>query len=217
MRVLHVAGLRFDDNDAAATLSTLVGLEELDLSRTNLTAKGLSHLGHLARLRFLSLNDVLVGDVAVPLLLLNHALETLALERTSITDEGALQLNNLTRLRELSVRGTRISDTGCLDLASMHLVALNISETNVTAACVESLIRTPTLTELYADGISFPVARLKLVNNSSIVSLSLVGAEMDAGSLVVILNLRLLRTLHLGQALSKADQRELEQRGILAD
>ena len=89
-------------------LSKLRRLENLDLSRTSVTDRGIRQIGDLA-LRFLSLNSVGVTDAGLANLNLEK-LEELCLANTPISDHGVRRLSNAPFLRKLQISGELIND-----------------------------------------------------------------------------------------------------------
>ena len=195
LRVLHVAGLPFDDT-AAETFRSFPRLVELDLSRTTVTSASMPTLGSLVRLRSLALNELPLVDGDLDTLTNETTtLETLTLDRTSITDRGMTKLGKLKRLSQLSIKDTAVTDAGCLELAPLRLVAINIGGTHVTIACLAALSRIATLSELDADDLGLRVGD-QLAATSNLVTLSLVGSKFDEKGVASLLRLRSLRELH---------------------
>jgi hypothetical protein len=99
-----------------AHLAGLVHLEDLDLTETAVTDRGLRSLGALANLRRLILWGTRVGDI------------------------GAEHLGNLNHLEELDLRHTAISDRSIANLAALKgLAELDIAGTGITPQGVEAL------------------------------------------------------------------------------
>ncbi len=200
LRVLHVAGLAFDDA-AAQALRPLHHLEELDLSRTRVTSAALPVLATLPGLRALALDQVPIGDSDASVLATFHALETLTVARTSLSDTGAIALAALPHLAKLSIEQTQVTDAGCQRLAaSLRLSAINVGGTQVTATCLLALSRIPTLTELDADEVPLGGIDLQFAPGSRIATLSLDGTLIDDHAVPGLLALRSLRELHVNGA-----------------
>lgn len=176
LRVLHVADLELGD-EAAAMLSSLTRLEELELSGTRITNRTLNALASLPRLRSLGLDRLPLADGDMPALRSLGMLDTLTLRGVHVTDAGIGALSQATRLAHLSIEDTNATDAACGLLASSStLVAIDISGTDVTAACISALSLAPRLRELYAERITLAPAALRFAPGSPIELLSTEGA-----------------------------------------
>ena len=107
-------------------LGRMTWLEDLDLSVTGVTDKGLHHLLSLTKLRRLRLMVSGITRVGIRDLAAMHALEDLDLQTGEVTDADLKQLEDLTGLRRLVLSGNQaITDSGLEYLAGLqHLRAI---------------------------------------------------------------------------------------------
>lgn len=103
LRVLSAAGSRFGDTDLAALAGAGLPLEELDLSDSRVTSRGLVHLASLERLRRVKLTGLDVTGAAIEAMGRAPALEELDLSMARLTDEGLEALRGLSHLRALTL------------------------------------------------------------------------------------------------------------------
>ncbi len=126
-----------------------------DHSRTQLTDKGLSHIGRLPKLRYLFLPGSKITDAGLGCLGDVPKLNSLVLSDTNISDSGISYLKRMRRLKELDLAGTKITDAGLSGLAEMHqLQELDLRETRITdrgLSRLETLLQL-TLLSLYDTG-----------------------------------------------------------------
>ena len=105
--------------DAGMThVSRMKALEELDLSETQVTGKGLTRLQTLTRLRKLSL-PAGADDAALANLVVLPDLDELNLAFTEVSDHGLKQLQKLKGLRRL-VLPNSITDQGLVHLQAVR-------------------------------------------------------------------------------------------------
>ncbi len=108
-------------------LDGLTALRTLDLSRTQITGKGLCFPRHLPDLQILSLRN------------------------TRVADEDLVFLARFPKLISVDLAGTQISDAGLVYLTALpRLQSLRVEHTGVSDACVEQLKRMPRLQWLFA-------------------------------------------------------------------
>jgi hypothetical protein len=131
----------FDDNDAKH-LRELTNLKVLDLSRTQITNKGLVHLETMTELEGLDLSGTQVTDHGFAYLKEMTKLDTLILEDTQISDQGLVHLKRMTRLDQLWLGGTQISDAGLRHLSGLgKLESLSLYRTQISDAGLDDLAR----------------------------------------------------------------------------
>lgn len=147
------------DDSALEDISTLSGLQELDLQRTQILGTGLKHLAKLKKLRWLRLSSTHVGDdelasliglTSLEYLHLSYApignvgmehisniktLKSLYIARTTVDDDGLEHIKNLTSLRDLDLGQNYITDEGLKQLAGLtELEDLDLRETQISGA-----------------------------------------------------------------------------------
>lgn len=84
------------DNDSLRYLKEFPQLVNLELSRTNLSLRGLEHVSKCTKLRSLDINEnSAIDDRAVPLLLKLSKLEHLYIKHTKISFAGVMQLSKM--------------------------------------------------------------------------------------------------------------------------
>lgn len=143
-------------DEAMIHLEGINSLRELTLYRTQVSSRGLRHLGRIPlemlmlggpdvtdetlealevfpELRKLWIAESSVTDMGLANLAHVPHLEKLILHDSPICDSGMHQLARLTRLYEADLRGIAITDDGIVPLASVpKLSFLNVAETHVT-------------------------------------------------------------------------------------
>ena len=91
------------DNESLRYAKEFPQLVNLELSRTNLSLRGLEHVSKCTKLRSLDINEnSAIDDRAVPLLLKLSKLENLHIKRTKISFAGLMQLSKM-RLSKISL------------------------------------------------------------------------------------------------------------------
>lgn len=121
LTVLDIHGNSIDDSSLTA-LQQFPKLEELNLSRTSVTDKGLPHLLALKNLQTLEL--VYSVGFAGPM----------------VTDAGLVHLKKLRKLTALNLVGAKITDSGLSHIGSLRsLRKLNLANTRVTDIGVRQL------------------------------------------------------------------------------
>ncbi len=93
-------------------LKGLTDLEELDLSGTRITGRGIEHLKNLKSLRSLNLLGAQVPDESMDILAGMKSLEVLNLYRTLVTNSGLASLHSLKNLTDVDVRYSRVTNNG---------------------------------------------------------------------------------------------------------
>jgi hypothetical protein len=119
LQSLDLAGVAITDA-GMARLKRLTNLTALDLSRTNVSAGGLSGL-QLSGLQRLSLYRAKgIDDSVAGVLASSGKLTFLDLSETSFGDAGLAQLTALKSLRQLFLRGTRVTAAAVAAFRSAH-------------------------------------------------------------------------------------------------
>ena len=125
-------------------LEGMVNLDSLYLYNVAITTEGLHRLGHLSKLRSLSLHGSRVNHLA-PLRPLT-AIVWLCLAYTPVDDSALTELQGWPRLRNLDLRKTNITDAGMVTLSGIPaLLELDVSRTKVTDAGLRHVARSKSL------------------------------------------------------------------------
>jgi hypothetical protein len=138
-------------DDDLKLLTSLANLQDLGLSGTPITDKGLVHVGGLTQLRTLSLGQTNIGDEGLSYLRDLTNLENLNLHGTKITNEGLVHLRGFKKLWQLSLDSTELSDEGLAHLRELPITNLIISNTKVKGAGLAHLAGHPTLGTIGAE------------------------------------------------------------------
>ena len=150
LRRSELVGCRLAD-DAAEALSQLE-LNELRLSDVAVSAVGWQSICQLRTLSSLSLYETPISDANLGQLRGLQGLAALRLDGP-ITDQGLACLASFKTLQQLSLCRTAITDRGieALPETNPELVALDVSQTGLSAASVEHLARFGHLERLTVD------------------------------------------------------------------
>ena len=178
----HLAVLALNQamtDTAAAVLSTLTSLRDLDISLTavgdsgidtltalpieslyaspRLTDIGLAHLATWTHLRRLDLSRTQISDAGLSALSNLPHLEDLALTDTAITDAGLSEISHIASLKTLELSGTQMTVGGFDFLARLQrLETLSLSMSQLTSDQTAVLARLPHLKTLILDGVPVP-------------------------------------------------------------
>lgn len=129
--VLNFEGAEITD-DQLKHISNLTGLQELDLSETNILGTGLKYLARLDSLKKLWLANTHVGDNELSYLLELPCLEGLGLRDTPTTDTGMVHVGKITSLETLSL-GWGIGDEGLSHLKNLiSLRSLKVNDRSIS-------------------------------------------------------------------------------------
>ncbi|TFG59549.1 MAG: hypothetical protein E4H36_13605 [Spirochaetales bacterium] len=101
-KAINLSGAQIDDSDTFR-LGRFTDLEELNLSDTGVTDKGLPALLALTRLRKFNLNGTVVGDAGMGFMSGFGCLEELNLENTNVSEKGIITLIPHPSLKTLTV------------------------------------------------------------------------------------------------------------------
>lgn len=99
-------------------LNRLHKLEDLNLTNTNISSRGISYLNAANRIWALNLADTPVDDDGLRLLAKWPCLSNLYLDGTPVTDAGIAHLKTSRTLLHLSLSNTSVSDTGVAELVA---------------------------------------------------------------------------------------------------
>jgi hypothetical protein len=151
-RIVHVAVYNAENADEiAAHVGSLVDVENLTFSRTDLTDQGLNHWHGLVRLRELWIGGSGVTAAGLTCLNAMTQLDDLYIEDASHLDGAAFErIAAATSLRRLSVKAGHYHDDDLKSLAnSKNLEELSLSENDqITGAFCRYLAALPRLREL---------------------------------------------------------------------
>ena len=134
------------------SIGNLADLEELDLSASSVTDKGLAHLGGLRRLTLLDLAQTKITGEGLRHLADLTQLTNLGLEHTAVDDTGLAFLERFERLTELHLQGTPVTDKGAKSIRRLRaLEMLFIQDTTIGDEGLKELQGMPQLRMVYAD------------------------------------------------------------------
>jgi arylsulfatase A len=152
-RVVEVVLNRSRVRDAdLAHVGRLAELTDLSLEETEIGDAGIEELGDLLELEWLNLYRTRVGDAGARMLAGLPRLVSLPIGGTRITDLGLRELGKIRRLAYLGLRGNRISDAGLAALAPFErLTGLQLAETPISDAGIEHVARLRRLEKLWLD------------------------------------------------------------------
>jgi uncharacterized protein YjbI with pentapeptide repeats len=115
------------DDESLASLSSLTGLEHLNLRGMRIGDVGLKHLAELTQLKHLMLGSTHVTDAGLEHLHGLTNLETLDLSGTPLGDADLSALRGMTKLKRLSLESTGVATVDLRGL--MQLEQLDVSNT----------------------------------------------------------------------------------------
>ncbi len=121
-------------------------LNSLDLTKTNITDKGLSHLANAKRLNDLKLasSELVTGEGLAGL----QQLVCLDLGNTPITRAGLITICSLPELRTLKIAPTNLSDEDLSLLIGTKLSGLRVGGERITGAGIKELSKIPHLSQI---------------------------------------------------------------------
>lgn len=150
--VAYVDNSTFSDDDLAL-FGLLPDFDVLRLHGTRISDRGLLHLRHLRRIRFLTLDETCISDEGLAHLAAISEISELWLSGTAVTDRGAAELAHRTDVKYLNLRKTKITDLGLAELGKMkQLVDLNVSDCEVTDSGIGNLVGLTNLEQLDLSG-----------------------------------------------------------------
>jgi hypothetical protein len=113
------------DDDLRTITNVAPGLEDLDLSATEVTDAGMAHLLRLPALHSLDLSTTAITDAAFDVLGRLESLTALTLVDTAVSDAGIERLSSL-RLTYLLLRGCHVKGSGLRALGALPLSMLGL-------------------------------------------------------------------------------------------
>ena len=128
-----------------ADLANLVGfpsLQWLNLSGTQITDKGLEHVGKLHHLNTLNLGNTNISDEGIAHLAALPNLRVLGLSNTSVTNAGMVHVAKMKNLNVLLLDNTNVTNEGLSELESLKsLYQIGHTGTTITADRVDRLMK----------------------------------------------------------------------------
>ncbi len=125
-------------------IKDLPNLDSIDVSDTVVTADAIKSLKNFPNLHYLGLQDIASAKRLVPQLSSSKTLQMLNLTGTDLDDEDMKQLSKLSTLLVLTVNSNpKVTNEGLKQFK--NLIALNIADTGVTPAAIETLKKMPGL------------------------------------------------------------------------
>jgi len=172
-------GLTDADMQYIAKIKSLI---DLNISRNNVSNRGIAYLANHPSLRLLTLSGTLVDDSCIDTIKTIRGLYHLDIEDTQLSDNGIKGLKN-TKLSSLSIGSTRVTNAGMQYIAEMpELRSLYMEHLDLTIDGLRHLTRLP-LTSLSVDSQtkfddeslrlivkSFPQLKVLLLNETKITS-----------------------------------------------
>lgn len=140
LKSLALNNNRFIDDKAAEVVSSMDGLEELNMTRTKVTGKGIAYLDRLEKLSKLSLGNLHLQDKDISSLKNFSNLTALYLGHNRIRSKGMKSLIPLKKLIRLTMDYNPIDDTAIDTILQMQsLQHLSLSSTKVTKSGLKKL------------------------------------------------------------------------------
>jgi N-acyl-D-amino-acid deacylase len=148
---VSLAGCPISDSDVSS-LSKATQLHDLDLSYTDLTDAGMTHL-QLPNIQRLDLTSTEIGDSGLKVLSSLPALKHLLISYGRYTDKGVVHLAALKSLETIEMARTRVTDAGLETLMALKgLRSINLDYTSVSDKGVIKLaVALPKIEELSLD------------------------------------------------------------------
>ena len=137
-------------------------LQALDLScNPDITEMGMSSVGKLTELQFLSLDEVSIGDAGFAKLRELRQLTCLRCDQTGLTDQSSEWIGSLSELIALSANDNELTNIGVQHLGGLTKIErLSLSGTNVTDESSAILARLTSLTGLALDSTALTDASI---------------------------------------------------------
>lgn len=207
-------------DDALANLAQFPELATVDLSRTQVTAAGLRHVGRLKNVTTLLLYVTPTNDEGLSHLVGMEKLQTLDLSKTKVTSRGMQWLTGLKELESLRINDTAVGDEGLKALAEINqLKIVELKNTQVTDAGLAFLADAPHLMGLWLSGDRFTDAGLRHLRRlSDLQWLDLTGAPISDAVLQQLDPQRKLKLLYIRDSqISDASAEWLAERRDLTE
>lgn len=156
---------RINDDILAERLKTYAGYQDLDLSDSKVSDKGIALLKGAPRLKTLVLRRAhKVTDAAMDDLAKIPTLTEIDLRGTRVTNAGIARLAVLPELESIWISGDHISDECCTSLAKMkHLKLLQADETKIGDAGIKELANLKELRQLRLEHTNVSDEALKTI------------------------------------------------------
>lgn len=133
------------DLSESSYLAQVPSLQDIQIFGTTVTDDDLRLLENLSELRSFDANSSQITSQGLLHLQGLIKLDHLGIDGSNVTDEGLANLQ-LPHLRSLSIGWTSVTDAGVASLTKQtSLEVLNLQNTKVTDACVDSLLKMPNL------------------------------------------------------------------------
>ena len=189
-------------DETAKALTGLKDLEEMYLSKTDVTTEAAETLAGLKRLRSLTLDDTRFGDDGLPPLKRLPQLGYLSVDKTDVTDTGTAELKNFPALAGLSARFTKIGDGSAANLAAIpKLKAVFLTGTGSGDATLRALRRSEKRLEQVVTGRDATNEGVKELSGiSSLTNLSLFESAADDGCIPDLAKLTALQQLDVSRS-----------------
>ncbi|UCD51641.1 MAG: hypothetical protein JSW27_03225, partial [Phycisphaerales bacterium] len=138
----HLIGLNFKalnldcsevGDKALEAIGTMVELEQLFVSDTNISDEGLKSLEKLEALRLLRADNTTITDEGIIDLGAKSNMSDLWLRNTKVGDEGFRAIGQMMAMTQLVADNTAVTDAGLAHLGKLHrLRHMNLSRTKIT-------------------------------------------------------------------------------------
>ncbi|MFO0882767.1 MAG: hypothetical protein U0894_01025 [Pirellulales bacterium] len=177
---VQVFGTTVTDDDLKL-LENLSDLRSFGASSSQITSQGLLHFQGLIKL------------------------DHLGIDGSNVTDEGLANLQ-LPHLRSLSIGWTSVTDAGVASLTKQtSLEVLNLQNTKVTDACMDSLLKMPNLRKINIEGTAITDAGLAKLQGKTGLETLTVPTRLSKDSPSVVLLQRSLPNLKIYRKRSAKD------------
>lgn len=188
------------------SLKDLRGLQELVLDDTNITDAGLSHLGIVTSLRSLSLRNTAIDGSGVHHLRALEGLRHLDLRGTKFQQQHLRELQQLTQLQSICLP-REIDADGIKILAKIpSLKAIDLSQTDVSPASLESLRKLPRLAGLVLNESCSNADFLNQLRSfKTLRVLRLGSADLTLEDIKALTSLKQIKDLDLGEYVYSTD------------
>jgi Leucine-rich repeat (LRR) protein len=165
LRHIGVTDMAIGDK-ALTPLERLNDLEDIVLSRTNVTSAVLPLIGRQHGLTSLDIADTKVNDVGFKYLEGLSKLTRLSAGRAKFTSVALASIGKLTNLESLTLHETQIDDDGLVHLSSLQsLQSLRIDGTNITNAGMVHVAKLNALRDLDVERTKVDEKGLALLQN----------------------------------------------------
>jgi hypothetical protein len=208
----RIPGLR---NEQLRFLQGCKALQLIGLGgNTQIDETGLRHLVGLPELETLYLGSTNFNTAMAESISHLESLELLDVNTSLITDDALQHLAKIKSLQDLCLTNNAITDRGIEYLKGMELMTLRLNETDVTDACLDSLVELKSLRVLDLDDCNITDQGIaKFVDIPTLQFVNLENLEVTLAGLSRLADLYELRMLRInGTPLSLEDVSELQKR-----